>query len=115
MTFIRSVEVQRKLILFLEPLHVALTLCSLRLECGMTQKELSRLTSFSTATISMRERKRYESFPSMSTIGYYCQAFEMSVYSFAFEIFFHADLSLSCSQGRITGDSALLAKASILI
>jgi transcriptional regulator with XRE-family HTH domain len=63
----------------------------------MTQRELSRLTAFSTATISMREGKRYESFPSMSTIEYYCEAFEISVYSFVFEIFWQADSSLSAS------------------
>ena len=84
--FVRSVEVQRELILFLEPLHVALTLRCLRLECGMTQRELSQLTSFSTATISMREGRRYVSFPSMSTIEYYCQAFGISVVEFVYEL-----------------------------
>jgi len=95
--FVRSVEVQRELILFLEPFHVTLALRCLRLEYGMTQRELSRLTSFSTATISMREGERYKSFPSMSTIEYYCEAFGISVYSFVFEVFWQADSSLSFS------------------
>ena len=94
-SFVSDVEKQRELILFLEPFHVALALRCLRLRCGMTQRELSRLTAFSTATISMREGKRYESFPSMSTIEYYCEAFEISVYSFVLEVFLQADSSLS--------------------
>ena len=62
---------------------------------GAAAQLLSRLTAFSTATISMRKGKRYESFPSMSTIKYYYEAFEISVYSFVLEVFLQADSSLS--------------------
>lgn len=96
-SFVKSVELQRELILFMEPVHVSLALRSLRLESGMTQKELSQLTAFSTTSISMREGKRYMSFPSMTTVEYYCEAFGISVYSFVFEVFSHADSSLSAS------------------
>jgi DNA-binding XRE family transcriptional regulator len=96
-TFLRSLEVQRELILFMEPLHVSLALRSLRLERGMTQKELSQLTAFSTPSISMREGTRYMNFPTMTTVEYYCEAFGISVYSFVFEVFLRADSLLSSS------------------
>ncbi len=94
-SFVGSVEEQREIILFLEPLHVALTLRSLRLGCGMTQRQLSRLTAFSVTTISMREGKRYVSFPSMSTIEYYCEAFGISVVAFVYELFLCASATPS--------------------
>ncbi len=88
-SFIRNVDLQRDIILLLEPYHVAFTLRSLRLGCGMTQRELSRLTAFSVTTISMREGKRYVSYPSMATIEYYCEAFGISVVVFVYELFLY--------------------------
>ncbi len=86
-SFVENLEVQRSLILLMEPLHVAQAFRSWRIERGLSQKELGILTSFSVQTISLRESSRYASFPSMASVEYYCSAFEISLCSFLRSVF----------------------------
>ena len=85
--FVEDIDVQRTLILLMEPLHVAQAFRSLRIERGLSQRELGILTSFSVQTISLRESSRYASFPSMASVEYYCSAFEISLCSFLRSVF----------------------------
>lgn len=53
--------------------------------------ETAESANFLLVTISMHVGKRYVSFPSLSTVEYYSEGFEISVCSFVFEVFWQAD------------------------
>ena len=67
----RETEQQMKLILDMMPSHVAWTLKILRKECGISQDRLVEITPFSKSTISLREGRRNQNYPTTTTLGIY--------------------------------------------
>ncbi|MBJ2357860.1 helix-turn-helix domain-containing protein [Sphaerochaeta sp. S2] len=82
-----SVEQQMKLILVMMPSHVAWTLKILRKECGISQDRLEEITPFSKSTISLREGRRNQNYPTTTTLGIYCQAYGIRLTEFVSRLF----------------------------
>ncbi|MDT4761168.1 helix-turn-helix transcriptional regulator [Sphaerochaeta sp. PS] len=64
------------------PTSISSTLKNIRIQKGLSQTDLVKLTHFQLSSISLRENSRYQSFPTLSTLEIYCKAFEISVSSF---------------------------------
>jgi len=86
-TYDFSVEQQMKLILVMMPSHVAWTLKILRKECGISQDRLEEITPFSKSTISLREGRRNQNYPTTTTLGIYCQAYGIRLTEFVSRLF----------------------------
>jgi len=82
-----SVEQQMKFILDMMPSHVAWTLKILRKECGISQDRLEEITPFSKSTISLREGRRNQNYPTTTTLGIYCQAYGIRLTEFVSRLF----------------------------
>lgn len=64
------------------PNSISSTLKNIRIQKGLSQSDLVKLTHFQLSSISLRENSRYQSFPTLSTLEIYCKAFGISVSSF---------------------------------
>lgn len=64
------------------PEQISYALKTIRLELGLSQSKLVKLTHFQLTAISLREQERYQSYPAMSTLEIYCTAFGITVSSF---------------------------------
>ncbi len=69
-------------ILDLQPRHISMALRSYRLECGLSQRKLEKLTPFNVHTICMREGVRYRNYPTVTTLYSYCDAYQISLREF---------------------------------
>jgi hypothetical protein len=92
-TYVFSVEEQMKLILDVMPSHVAWTLKILRKECGISQGKLEEITPFSKSTISLREGRRNQNYPTTTTLGIYCQAYGIRLTEFVSRLFLEVQLN----------------------
>jgi DNA-binding XRE family transcriptional regulator len=84
-----SLEEQMILLLDVMPSHVAMALRAVRLESGLSQRKLAKLTPFSVHTISMREGHRNTSYPTVTTLELYCEAFPIKMSEFVARIFYY--------------------------
>ena len=66
----------------LTPAKISSTLKAIRLQKGLSQADLAKLTHFQLSSISLRENTRYKSYPTPFTLEVYCKAYDMSVSSF---------------------------------
>jgi len=64
------------------PEQVSYALKAVRLDLGLSQTTLAKLTHFQVPAISLREQTRYQSYPALSTLEIYCKAFGITVSSF---------------------------------
>ena len=64
------------------PEQISFALKAIRLEQGLSQTTLAKLTHFQLTAISLRENDRYQSYPALSTLEVYCKAFGITVSSF---------------------------------
>ena len=64
------------------PEQISYALKAVRLEQGLSQTTLAKLTHFQLTAISLREQSRYQSYPALSTLETYCKAFGITVSSF---------------------------------
>jgi hypothetical protein len=92
-TYVFPVEQQMKLILDVMPSHVAWTLKVLRKECGISQGKLEEITPFSKSTISLREGRRNQNYPTTTTLGIYCQAYGIRLTEFVSRLFLEVQLN----------------------
>lgn len=74
-------------ILFFLPEHISLTLRSFRLENGLSQRQLERLTPYNVYAICTRESKRYQNYPTVTTLYSYCEAYNISLEEFIVRAF----------------------------
>ena len=74
-------------ILDLQPRHISLALKSFRLECGLSQRKLEKLTPFSVNTICTREGEHYQNYPTVTTLYSYCNAYHISLSEFVSRAF----------------------------
>ncbi len=68
--------------LSIAPEQISYALKAVRLEQGLSQTTLAKLTRFQLTAISLREQSRYQSYPALSTLEIYCKAFGITVSSF---------------------------------
>lgn len=66
-------------ILDFQPKHISMALRSYRLECGLSQRKLEKLTPFNVHTICTREGERYQNYPTVTTLYSYCDAYRISL------------------------------------
>ena len=64
------------------PTKISSTLRNIRIQKGLSQSDLVKLTHFQLSSISLRENTRYQSFPTLYTLEVYCKAYGISVSSF---------------------------------
>ena len=64
------------------PEQISNALKAVRLDLGLSQTTLAKLTHFQLTAISLREQSRYQSYPALSTLEVYCKAFGITVSSF---------------------------------
>ena len=64
------------------PEQISYALKAVRLDLGLSQTTLAKLTHFQLTAISLREQSRYQSYPALSTLEVYCKAFGIRVSSF---------------------------------
>jgi len=83
-----TLEEQMLLLLEVMPFHVSRALRAARLEAGLSQRKLSKLTTFSVCSISLREGYRNTSYPTVTTLGLYCEAFKIELAQFMAWVFF---------------------------
>lgn len=87
-TFVEYAETQRSVAgrttepISITPEQISYALKTIRLELGLSQSKLVKLTHFQLTAISLREQERYQSYPAMSTLEIYCTAFGITVSSF---------------------------------
>lgn len=74
-------------ILDLKPRHISLALKAYRLEHGLSQRNLEKLTPFSVSIISMREGNHYHNYPTVTTLCSYCNAYNISLMEFLVRAF----------------------------
>jgi transcriptional regulator with XRE-family HTH domain len=89
-TYCSIVEHMRQ-ILDLQPKHISMALRSYRLECGFSQRNLEKLTPFNVHTICTREGKRYQNYPTVTTLYSYCDAYKISLQDFVIRAFSYID------------------------
>nr|WP_321261164.1 helix-turn-helix transcriptional regulator [uncultured Sphaerochaeta sp.] len=83
------IDIQRRMILEIMPIHVAKTFRSLRKDCGLSQKNLEEITPFTKSTISLREGHRNNNYPTVTTLALYCKAYKISFSEFLTRVFEH--------------------------
>ena len=64
------------------PTEISSTLKTIRLQKGLSQSDLAKLTQFQLSSISLRENERYQNYPTLLTLEVYCKAYNISVSSF---------------------------------
>ena len=74
-------------ILDFQPRHISLALKAFRLECGLSQRKLEKLTPFNIHTICTREGERYRNYPTITTLCSYCDAYQIGLEEFVSRAF----------------------------
>ena len=74
-------------ILDLQPKHISMALRSYRIECRLSQRNLEKMTPFNVHTICTREGKRYQNYPTVTTLYSYCDAYKISLQDFVIRAF----------------------------
>ena len=75
-------QIIRTSALCITPEQISYALKAVRLDLGLSQTTLAKLTHFQLTAISLREQSRYQSYPAMSTLEVYCKAYGIRVSSF---------------------------------
>ncbi|WP_320128749.1 helix-turn-helix transcriptional regulator [uncultured Sphaerochaeta sp.] len=66
----------------ISPYQVTHALRAIRLEKNLSESRLSSITQFQISSISFRESNRYQSYPTLSTLEIYCNAYTISIAEF---------------------------------
>lgn len=74
-------------ILDFQPKHIALALRAFRLENGLSQRQLEKITPYNVNSICKREGKRYQNYPTVTTLYSYCKAYNITLEEFVIRAF----------------------------
>lgn len=88
-------EILRTTACNISPDQISFALKAFRLEKGISQNTLVKLTHFQLTAISLREQTRYQSYPTLCTLEIYCKAYGITVSSF---LRYASSLSLSSEE-----------------